>query len=145
MNEEWKALILDHYKHPRFYGPKEDFAFASEQHNRTCGDHVKVFASLEGKFSQWSFVGAGCSLCLASASLMMELLQNQTKDAVEAIRDENRSMWDGGIDFETASRPLWQALDGLRQYPVRSRCVKLAWQALDEILVSWNSLDISIA
>ncbi|RZA26604.1 MAG: SUF system NifU family Fe-S cluster assembly protein [Proteobacteria bacterium] len=135
MTEEWKALILDHYKNPRAYGELEDFTTTSEQHNRTCGDHVKVYAQ-QGVLGRFGFIGAGCSLCLASASLMMELVQDKTKAEVSVIAEEFRQMWEGGL-AEGETRDAWKALAGLRAYPVRSRCVKLAWQALDEILLSW--------
>lgn len=134
-DEEWKALILDHYKNPRHYGELPNYTFSSEQHNRTCGDHVKVFAQCAEK-GRFSFVGAGCSLCLASASLMLDLVQDQSRSTVSGIRDEFQLMWEKGLP-EGESLQTWKALEGLRAYPVRSRCVKLAWQALDEILSAW--------
>ncbi len=137
MNEEWKNLILDHYKNPRHYGDLVAYTYVSEQHNRTCGDHVKVFAAIDAKQrAQFSFTGAGCSLCLASASLMMELIQGLSREEAMRIRDEFQTVWEKGAKADALA--LWQALDGLRQYPVRSRCVKLAWQALDEIMGAWN-------
>lgn len=137
MNEEWKSLILDHYKHPRHYGDVKDFTFASEQHNRTCGDHVQVFATIDAQgTATFSFLGAGCSLCLASASLMMELIHSQNKSGIQAVRQEFQNMMTKGAHADAID--TWKALDGLRQYPVRSRCVKLAWQALDEIYAQWN-------
>lgn len=135
MNEEWKALILDHYKNPRHYGEFNPCSIVSEQHNRTCGDHVKVFAR-PGETGHFSFTGAGCSLCLASASLMLELVQGQSRERVQEVQQEFQDLWDKGLP-EGESRVVWRALDGLRAYPVRSRCVKLAWQALAEILDQW--------
>jgi len=136
MNEQWKSLILDHYKNPRHYGEMPEFTYSSEQHNRTCGDNVKVFAALDGEVrAHFSFIGAGCSLCLASASLMMELLQGKDRDEVRQVRDAFQAMWSAGAEENAIA--IWQALDGLRQYPVRSRCVKLSWQALDDIIESW--------
>jgi nitrogen fixation NifU-like protein len=135
MSEAWKSLILDHYKNPRGYGELEDFTAVSEQHNRTCGDHVKVYARL-GARGHFGFIGAGCSLSLASSSLMMELIQDRTRAEVCDLADEFRTMIDEGLP-ETESREAWKALEGLRAYPVRSRCIKLAWQALDELILSW--------
>lgn len=136
MNEEWKALILDHYKNPRHYGEPTEFSVMSEQHNRTCGDHVKVFATVGDK-GHFHFTGAGCSLCLASASLMLDLVQDKTRPEIETVRAEFQELWDKGLP-EGESLSTWKALEGLRAYPVRSRCVKLAWQALDEILSAWT-------
>lgn len=136
MNEQWKALILDHYKNPRHYENVENANLSSEQHNRTCGDNVKVFATIDDKdHAHFRFIGAGCSLCLASASLMMELVDNKGIDEVRLVRDEFLKVWEEGAP--ESSLDTWKALDGLRSYPVRSRCVKLAWQALDEIYDNW--------
>ncbi len=138
MDQQWKNLILDHYKNPRHYGDIPAFRFQSEQHNRTCGDHVKVFAAIDDdRRSHFSFTGAGCSLCLASASLMMELVQDLDRDELQAVSDDFHRVWADGAD--PGSEEAWQALSGLREYPVRSRCVKLAWQALEEILGAWTS------
>jgi nitrogen fixation NifU-like protein len=139
MNEQWKALILDHYKHPRHYENVANADFSSEQHNRTCGDNVKVFATLDNEHAkaQFRFIGAGCSLCLASASLMMELVDGKSIEELGLVRDEFLKIWEEGAP--EAALDTWKALDGLRSYPVRSRCVKLAWQALDEIFKEWQA------
>lgn len=137
MEEAWKQLILDHYKKPRNFGKPDEVRHAAEEHNRTCGDHVTVFLD-KGSKPHFSFTGEGCSLCLASASLMTELLAkgDGSRAAAEQTLHEFQSVWERGPDEKSAAE--WQALNGLRNYPVRSRCVKLAWQALERILGQWN-------
>jgi nitrogen fixation NifU-like protein len=138
MDEVWKRQILDHYKNPRNFGKPAEVWHAAEEHNRTCGDHVTLFLDKSGHFS---FTGEGCSLCLASASLMTELLgkDSEAGSRAAALRclAEFKRVWEQGADAQGPSE--WQALNGLRNYPVRSRCVKLSWQALEHILDHWQA------
>ncbi len=132
---EWKALVLDHYKKPRHFGVLEGATFQAEQHNRTCGDWVKVYASPVGPDQSqlnFQFTGQGCSLSMASASLMCELLKGSDQKAATRVLEHFQKVRAEGATADEAE--AWQVLSGLRQYPVRYRCVCLAWQALEQIL-----------
>ncbi len=135
---EFKAIIIDHYKKPRFFGRPETVRFSAEEHNRTCGDHVELFltdgSSPGGRSFQ--FTGAGCSLCIASASLMSTLLQNVSIEDARLCLDQFQKVSKEGVDPQADS--VWSIFDGLRDYPVRSRCVRLPWQALEKILNHWS-------
>ena len=135
---EWKALVLDHYKKPRAYGPIEAPRFTAEEHNRTCGDHVTLFAFAPDPHStklSLHFTGQGCSLSIASASLLCELLQDKDREQfVEVLAKFQKVREQGALPEDQAA---WHVLDGLRKYPVRSRCVCLAWQGLEKILGDW--------
>jgi nitrogen fixation NifU-like protein len=136
---EWKALVLDHYKQPRAYGAVDGARFKVEEHNRTCGDHVTLFAfaSAEQKdLLSLKFTGQGCSLSMASASLMAELLQDRDRDGFAAVLAKFQEVRKEGA--KPGDPPTWQVISGLRQYPVRSRCVCLAWQGLEKILEEWT-------
>lgn len=116
----------------------QTFDFASEQHNRTCGDHVQVFATVDGSGQvSMSFLGAGCSPCLASASLMMDLTQGQNRSEIKVLLDDFRKMMDQGVAPEAGG--IRQALNGVRQYPLQSQCIKRVWQALNTA-EDWSQL-----
>ncbi len=136
-NSEWKETILDHYKNPRAYGEPAVVYAEAEEHNRTCGDHVKIFlgpGTSPPRFSL-SFTGAGCSLCIASASLMCGLMQNVLLHEAETEYAKFNLVWANGT--QPGDSTSWEVVAGLRQYPVRSRCVKLPWQALEKIMRTW--------
>lgn len=135
---EFKAITIDHYKKPRFFGKPESVRFAAEEHNRTCGDHVELYlteGSAPGSAS-FQFTGAGCSLCIASASLMATLLQSVSQNAARECLEHFQRVSREGV--EPNADTVWQIFDGLRDYPVRSRCVRLPWQALEKILGQWS-------
>lgn len=143
-NPEFKAIIIDHYKQPRFFGKPEQFRYAVEEHNRTCGDHVQVFLTNGATPAERSmqFTGAGCSLCIASASLMSSLLQNvELLEAQRCLEQFRKVTSEGG---DPNAELVWQIFDGLRDYPVRSRCVRLPWQALDKILALWSEEEAQV-
>lgn len=138
LSSDWKEQILDHYKRPRSFGEPSPFWAAQEEHNRTCGDHVRVFVGpapdAGPERARFSFTGAGCSLCIASASIMCELLPAVSPAEARAALEKFQKVWSEGAG--DADPGIWQLLSGLRQYPVRSRCVHLPWQALERLLQS---------
>jgi nitrogen fixation NifU-like protein len=135
---EFKAIIIDHYKKPRFFGKPETVRYAAEEQNRTCGDHVELYLTdgSPAAHRSFQFTGAGCSLCIASASLMSTLLQNVSLDEARRCLDEFQRVSREGVHPDADH--AWQIFDGLRDYPVRSRCVRLPWQALEKILNNWS-------
>lgn len=134
---DWKQLILDHYKNPRHFGAPAQYAFACEEHNRTCGDHVHIYLtrSTDGRASL-SFTGAGCSLSIATASLMCTLLEESDRALCARELENFQRVWNEGA--KESDSLAWQLISELRQYPVRSRCVKLPWQALQKIKEAWD-------
>jgi len=74
--------------------------------------------------------------CIASASLMSTLLQNVSVEDARRCLDQFQRVSKEGVDPDSDS--VWQIFDGLRDYPVRSRCVRLPWQALEKILNNWT-------
>ncbi len=134
----FKAIIIDHYKQPRCFGKPLQIRFQAEENNRTCGDHVELFlteGSQEG-LQSFRFTGAGCSLCIASASLMSSMLQDVSlNQASQYLQQFQKISEDAEPNGE---QEVWQIFVGLRDYPVRSRCVRLPWQALEKILRQWS-------
>jgi nitrogen fixation NifU-like protein len=140
---EFKAIIIDHYKKPRFFGKPEAVQYSAEEHNRTCGDHVELYLT-EGSHPasrSFQFTGAGCSLCISSASLMTTLLQDVSIEDARLCLDQFQKVSHEGVEPNAES--VWLIFDGLRDYPVRSRCVRLPWQALEKILGQWAQEEAS--
>ena len=82
----YRQVVLDHYRRPRNLRRQGPRAYRAEGDNPLCGDRVCVFLTLEGEaVTDVSFDGAGCALCIASASLMTELLCGLTRCEADAI------------------------------------------------------------
>jgi nitrogen fixation NifU-like protein len=86
----YRQQILDHYKNPRNYGELEDATFEHVGENPMCGDTLKLFVKLaddDETIDHVSFIGDGCAISQASASLLSQELKGMT---LEAVRDMER-------------------------------------------------------
>ena len=82
--------ILDNFHHPQNYGKPESFTHHMRLENPTCGDAVDMFLNLEdGKIVAANFEGEGCSISIASASLLTEELKGKSVADVEAMTIED--------------------------------------------------------
>ena len=77
MDDLYREQILEHYKNPQYFSPPldpiEDPDFEFEDNNPLCGDELKVQIRVEdGKVADIRFLGAGCAISQASASMAAE-------------------------------------------------------------------------
>src|SRR5690625_7823081 len=77
----YRQVIMDHYKHPRNRGTFEDDSLTIEMNNPTCGDRIFLQFKLNGDVVEdMKFTGEGCSISLASASMMTQAVKGKTSD-----------------------------------------------------------------
>ena len=133
----YREVLLDHAQHPRNRGELANATHQMELLNPTCGDAVIVQCRLvEGKVEAVAFHGSGCSISIASASMMTEVLAGQTLDqALTLVNDFNHLISDQATSLNEASldEALKDAyfLEGLKQFPSRYKCGVLAWKAFE--------------
>jgi nitrogen fixation NifU-like protein len=111
-SDMYRQQILDHYKSPRNYGELDDATFEHVGENPMCGDTIKLFVKLaedDDTVEYVSFIGDGCAISQASASLLSEELQGMS---LEAIREMDR---DDIVDML-----------GVEISPMRVKCAVLA-------------------
>lgn len=135
LDEIYKEVILDHYKNPRNKREMPDAERTCSKNNPLCGDEITVFVHEEdGKVLDVSFVGQGCSISQASASMMTEAVSGRTVDDVGALTAEIRRMLTGEIEPDEEAFGELVALKGVVRYPIRVKCAALAWDVLEEAL-----------
>jgi len=99
-----------------------------------------IYVRLEGDVvKDVSFVGQGCSISTASASLMTEALKGRTLAEARALFHQMHETCTGQPDTETAGlEPValgkLAVFEGVRQYPLRVKCATLAWHTLRNAL-----------
>jgi len=83
-------FLLDHYENPRCYGALADADASAQGTNPGCGDVVTIFLKVtgDGRIAAISFVGDGCTISLAGASVVMEMFTGKTLAEVEATPAE---------------------------------------------------------
>lgn len=138
MDDLYKEIILDHYRAPRNHGVMENPDVATRGRNPLCGDELDLMLRLEdGRVADVRIRGRGCSISQASASMMTERIKGMTLGEVQDLVDTFKSMMleDRELsDDEYDSLGDLEALEGVKNYPVRIKCALLAWNTLLEAL-----------
>jgi nitrogen fixation protein NifU and related proteins len=134
LHELYQEVILDHCKRPRNFHELPDATRHVEGYNPLCGDKLKLFVKMEGDVVRdISFVGAGCAISTASASLMTESVKGKS-------RQEALQLMERFHDLLTTEKPAADKLgklavfSGVREFPVRVKCATLAWHTLKSAL-----------
>jgi nitrogen fixation NifU-like protein len=136
--ELYQEIILDHSKSPRNYRALEGAAFDAQGYNPLCGDQVHVWLALDGdKVKDVSFLGTGCAISKASASMMTQAVKGRSKKETEALFTAFHRLVTGeaaraGDDPEALGKLAVFA--GVSEFPVRVKCASLAWHTLKAAL-----------
>jgi len=90
LKELYQEIILDHGKNPRNRKKCNDHNRDAVGHNPLCGDKVHVFLKLdENKVLQdITFLGEGCAISMASASIMTEILKGKDFNVAKKILEQ---------------------------------------------------------
>ena len=138
LRELYQEVILDHGKSPRNFRDVEDATAHAHGANRLCGDQLVVYLKLDDgkRIEDVSFVGKGCALSVASASMMTELVKGRTVDEAKAMFERFHEMCtgeDNGDDSTLLGDDLEKlnVLSGVRAFPVRVKCATLPWHTLN--------------
>lgn len=132
----YKEALMDHYRNPRNREDPRDASVVRRGSNPSCGDDLEVGVDFHGAtLDRVRFHGRGCSVCIASASMMTEAVTGKTRGEVEGLYDGLRQWFDAGEEDAAPDPPAsLRPLSALRQHPARRRCVLLAWEALADAL-----------
>ncbi len=160
----YQRTVLEHCRSPRNFRALDCPDHVAQGFNPLCGDKVTVYlreggaegVPLSGKtgrsasaaaparqeqrdapailVAEISFEAEGCAICLASASMMTELLKGAAESearqragqVLAAFAPETENGLDGLGDIA--------ALGSVRAYPSRIRCVTLPWRTFTAAL-----------
>jgi len=88
----YQEVILQHYRHPKNFGPLEGADFVGEESNPLCGDHITMRLKVDPtshKIDAVRFEGDGCAISVASTSMLTEKVTGLTVEEAETLsRDE---------------------------------------------------------
>jgi nitrogen fixation NifU-like protein len=133
LDDLYRELILDHYRHPRHKGTLDHASTRAEGFNPLCGDEIEVQLELEGdRIKDIAFKGRGCSISQASGSMMTDAVVGLSKDeALSLLTAFKRLMTDPDVEPAEELGDL-EAFQGVAKFPVRVKCATLAWHVLEE-------------
>ncbi|RST77634.1 SUF system NifU family Fe-S cluster assembly protein [Siminovitchia acidinfaciens] len=130
----YRQVIMDHYKNPRNKGSLEDGSLTVDMNNPTCGDRIHLTMNVEdGKVTNAKFDGEGCSISMASASMMTQAIIGQDTETAMKLSGIFSDMIQGK-DFDDEDLDLGdiEALQGVSKFPARIKCATLAWKAMEK-------------
>ena len=90
--------------------------------------------SLPAFIAELSFQASGCAICLASASMMTELLGGETADEARRRSEQVLGAFHPGVEDGLSNLGDIVALGSVRAYPSRIRCVTLPWRTFTAAL-----------
>lgn len=137
LNELYQETILDHNKNPRNYREIENADQTADGHNPLCGDQLKVYLDFEDdRVKDVSFLGSGCAISKASASMMTQTVKGKTRAEAEVLFDEFHRMVLGELDEEAEENHLGKLkiFAGVREFPARVKCASLSWHTMHAAL-----------
>ena len=135
LEDLYKEVILDHYRTPRHKGRIEPHDVSLERNNPLCGDEIELFVRFDGdNLDGVAFEGKGCSISLASASMMTEKLQGMSVKAAAELTESIKRMMAGDEEGDLKELGDLVSLKGVVKYPVRIKCALLGWNTLLEAL-----------
>lgn len=137
----YQQVIFDHVKNPHHKGQLKNPTHHMQLLNPSCGDLILVELRVEDdQIAEIGFIGHGCSISMASASMMTDALLGRQLQEVSAIVD-NFDYHIGGpepaaselMDEGTLEKYIGDAilLAGVKRFPARYKCASLAWKAAE--------------
>jgi nitrogen fixation NifU-like protein len=110
----YREKLLEYYHNPRNVGPLKNPDFSATEYNPACGDQVRIEGHIQsGSVIDLKFVGSGCILSQAVASMLTETCQGKSLQEI-AVLDKNYIL----------------SLLGMSLGPTRLRCALLSLYAL---------------
>lgn len=130
----YEEVILEHNRHPRHY-PKNPRGSTHHAHgfNPLCNDEVQVHLKVaDGTIQDIGFEGAGCAICMASASLMTEAVMGKPLEEAQTLFQRvHRMLAENG---PTEGVGKLRVLEGVHAFPMRVKCATLPWHTLQAAL-----------
>ena len=133
----YRDVILEHYRDPHGRPPLSEVTASAEGMNPVCGDELDLALRVEdGRVTGVQVDGRGCAISVASGSILFDLIEGQTVEDARRVLAAVRAVLHGGelpLDLDLGD---FEALEGVKHYPVRIKCALLPWTTLEEALRS---------
>ena len=133
LRDLYQEVILDHHKKPRNFRKLDHANRQADGYNPLCGDKLSVYMQIEdGIVKDIGFLGTGCAISTASASMMTESLKGKTETEAKTIFERFHQLVTDHSEPQPDPATLGKlaVFSGVREYPVRVKCATLAWHTM---------------
>src|SRR5690606_7863857 len=103
-----------------------------------CGDEIDLSIAVDpesGRIERLAWEGQGCSISMASASILSQLVRDEqltiedAQERIAAFREMIQARGEGEPDEELLGDAV--ALQGVAKFVMRVKCAMLGWVALE--------------
>ena len=142
LRDLYQEVILDHNRSPRNFGQLAPADRTQDGHNPLCGDRLTLSLRLDGnRVLDVRFVGTGCAISKASASMMTDAIKGRTLEEATTLFEAFHAMLTtepgAPVDEAVLARLGKLAVfQGVSEYPSRVKCATLAWHTLHAALAN---------
>ena len=132
LRELYQEVILDHNRRPHNFGEIDGADRRADGYNPLCGDRLAVYVNLDGEtITEVRFLGSGCAISKASASLMTDAVKGKTLGEARRLFEQFLALvTDDAAVVDDAVVGKLVVFGGVRDYPTRVKCASLAWHTL---------------
>lgn len=131
----YRDTVLDHFRSPRGRKTLDRVDLSRMGHNPVCGDRMTMTIKMKGdKIEDIAVETKGCAISVASASMLAELVPGMTKDQARHLAESFRAMMHGQPAPKDIEIGDLDALEGVKNFPVRVKCALLGWMTLLDAL-----------
>lgn len=124
-NELQAEIVLEHYREPHNYGTLDNPSVSLTESNPVCGDTVNLSLHVEdGVVKEVKFVGKGCSISQASASMLTDRIVGKTLEELKSMEEQSV------ID-----------MIGLKLGPSREKCALLSFNIMQKCIREYEKKD----
>lgn len=135
LRELYQEIIIDHNRNPRNHRVITPSTSEANGFNPLCGDKLTVYLQTKGdSIEDISFVGCGCAISQASASLMTDALKGKTVNEAHQLFEHFHHMVTSDDEVPLLNLDKLAVLAGVRAFPARVKCATLAWHTLEAAL-----------
>ncbi|MCL4381067.1 iron-sulfur cluster assembly scaffold protein [Candidatus Marsarchaeota archaeon] len=114
--------IILNYEHPHNKGILKDADAHFREYNHVCGDEIDIYIKIKKKkIDNIKFVGKGCAISMASASMITDFVKGKDIKEIEK--------YDGSII---------KNIIGMDPGPVRMKCATLGLRAIKEAIEKYK-------
>ncbi len=135
LRELYQEIIIDHNRNPRNHHEMAHPTSQARGFNPLCGDKLTVYLQVTNNtVKDISFVGCGCAISQASASLMTDSMMGKTVAEAQQLYEKFHTMLTRDEEVPELALDKLIVLAGVRAFPARVKCATLAWHTFEAAL-----------
>ena len=129
IDELYQEIILEHNQKPKNFFKLQNPTHYAKGLNPFCGDQIEIFYIVNSKLliTNISFIGYGCAISKASASIMISLLSNSSvKEALILYNNFHEFLIKKHTKLISSDLLVFK---NIKKFPIRIKCAMIPWHA----------------